>query len=197
MQDTLFALALAPRIEAYPIRVRADRGNMHHCGNIRFRGDPRNSLRPILLDGVEIILSTLVESADAVHDRVGAVHHAAHAVIVANVAEDRFYLPHHAIGADENGFVGPAHGNAHAPAFFRHAQGNVPPDEPRAAIDGDEFGHGRSPLVKLLIPEYRRTRPAARRPFAAREIFEKCALTPRCHTLKAPILPPVPRWRNW
>jgi hypothetical protein len=85
------------------------------------------------------------QDADAVHHRIGAMDRGAHAVVVADIGEDRLHLADRAIGTHEDRFVRAADGDADAPTLLGHAARDVAADKARSAKDRDEFRHARDP----------------------------------------------------
>jgi hypothetical protein len=85
------------------------------------------------------------EDADAVHHRIRAMDRRAHAVVVADIGEDRLHLTDRAIGTHEDRFVRAADGHAYAPALLGHAARDIAADKARSTKYRDEFRHARDP----------------------------------------------------
>ncbi|MPL60910.1 hypothetical protein SDC9_06474 [bioreactor metagenome] len=159
---------LARRLGAAVVAVRAGIGtkrrDMHQPLDPGFRRDLGDALCAFGMDRAKAVLAAAEQDAHAVHHRVGPVHRGPHARLVADVAQHRLELADRTIGLHEKRLVRAAAGDAHTPALFRHAAGDVPPDESRTAIDRDQLRHRLRPLAeKKSHPDYRQP-PCQTRP---------------------------------
>ena len=129
LQNTFFAQSLGLRINAVAVFVGTNRRNVDEMANTFLSRDTCDTLRTLMLHSVELVLARWRQNAHAVHNCIRALHHCAHGLVVANVAQDRFNLTHNAVRFHEDRFIRAAHGHTDPPALFGHAAGNVAPDK--------------------------------------------------------------------
>jgi hypothetical protein len=145
LQHRGLAQRLGMRIVALAVLVRADGRDLHQRSDALLRRDPGHAGGAVMLHQAEGVLAPLGQDADAVHHRIRAMDRGAHAVVVADIGEDRLHLTDRAIGAHEDRFVRAADGDADAPALLGHAARDVAADKARSAKYRDEFRHARDP----------------------------------------------------
>ncbi len=110
------------------------------------------------VNGREFLLAALGENADEIDRRVGVAQRGRHRRRVAQIGLHRHNLPRTAQRLQEEGEIGPAARDAHAPAVARQSPHNVTPNEPRAAK------HRHQPLsshaLRRHLPPRCRPKPA-------------------------------------
>jgi hypothetical protein len=112
---------------------------------------------PSALHGIKAVAPGLDQNTHTIYHRIRALHHGTHRGIIADIAENRLYLPNSAVRFDMQRLIGVAHSHPHPPPGLCHAPRNIPPDKPRPAIDRYQLGHERSPPQICLGFEYSRT----------------------------------------
>jgi len=142
LQNSRFAGRFGPAVFAGRIRIRANRRHMYHARHALLCRDPGNAPCAFCVNSVEGIGTQLVQNANTVHDDIRPRHGHRNRGVIADIAQNRFDLPHDTIGFHMHRFVRAAHGDADTPAFFGHAARDVTPHKARTAIDGNQLGHG-------------------------------------------------------
>jgi hypothetical protein len=107
-------------------------------------------------DRIEALAATLIEDADEIDDRVDALHRIGDRAFMTDVGADGHDLGDIAQRLQEQGFVRPAHGDAHDPALLGQPLDDVAADESRSAEDCCYgCGHVPSSLRGFCYPTMR------------------------------------------